>query len=401
MDFEEYIRQSEPSHKEKAYAWRTAIGLQAVDGLKTSEYLRDTARKHIEGDIDINEAQQLIRSYYQSKTVRTPEDEEMEEADKVSANIAKILGEQSFAFSIIGFTSIHRRIFDGVFKFAGKIRDYDITKKEWVLNGDTVLYVGHEDIKMSLEYDLEQEKQFVYKNLSSDNVIEHIAKFVSGIWQIHPFGEGNTRTTAIFTIKYLRSIGFTVNNDLFADNSWYFRNALVRANYRNVQKSIEPNITYLIKFFRNLLMGEHNELKNRFMVINLPEEWKEKIKQTGQPTGQVTGQPTVQVTGQVCEKLLPSSENITSLIQKMGEEMLTVKQIMERFGLKGRNSFMSTYLNPAAKEHYVSLLYPDRPNHPRQKYYLTVKGSCLYNDLKKFKKEQIEKNEKEQEPNIS
>lgn len=272
IDFESYIQSSEPGKQAKASAWKTAIGLQAVDGLQTSDYLKDTAVKHIEGDISIDEVKTLINSYYQSKTMRTPTDDDTEEADKVSANIARILNEQSFAFSVTGFTSIHRRLFEGVFKFAGKIRDYDITKKEWVLRGDTVLYVNSEDLRMALEYDLEQEKSFSYKNLSINEVVTHIAKFVSGIWQIHPFGEGNTRTTAVFTIKYLRSIGFVVNNDLFAEHSWYFRNALVRANYRNVRKGIEPDMDYLIRFFENLMMNTSHELKNRFMVIDAPSE---------------------------------------------------------------------------------------------------------------------------------
>lgn len=269
-DFEEYIRQNEPDSRQKAYAWRTAIGLQAVDGLKPSEYLKDTARKHIEGEIDIDEAQKLIKSYYQSKTTRTSVDDDLEEADVVSAHIAKLLGEQSFAFSVVGITSIHRRLFEGVFKFAGRIRDYDITKKEWVLRGDTVLYVNSEDIRRALEYDLEQERNFVYAGLAHGQMVEHIAKFVSGLWQIHPFGEGNTRTVAVFTIKYLRSIGFYVENDLFANYSWYFRNALVRANYRNAVKGVEPDMKYLVRFFRNLLLGENNELRNRYMVIDAP-----------------------------------------------------------------------------------------------------------------------------------
>ena len=269
-DFEEYIRQNEPDSRQKAYAWRTAIGLQAVDGLKPSEYLIDTARKHIEGEIDIDEAQKLIKSYYQSKTTRTSVDDDLEEADVVSAHIAKLLGEQSFAFSVVGITSIHRRLFEGVFKFAGRIRDYDITKKEWVLRGDTVLYVNSEDIRRALEYDLEQERNFVYAGLAHGQMVEHIAKFVSGLWQIHPFGEGNTRTVAVFTIKYLRSIGFYVENDLFANHSWYFRNALVRANYRNAVKGVEPDMKYLVRFFRNLLLGENNELRNRYMVIDAP-----------------------------------------------------------------------------------------------------------------------------------
>ncbi|MDR0938240.1 MAG: Fic family protein [Mediterranea sp.] len=373
MDFEEYIRQGEPNAKEKASAWQTAIGLQAVDGLKTSDYLKETARKHIEGEIDIDEAQQLIKSYYQSKTARLPEDDDMEEADKVSANITRILNETSFAFSIVGFTSIHKRLFNGVFKFAGKIRDYDITKKEWVLQGDTVLYVNSQDIRKALEYDLEQEKAFDYKGLSFDRIVEHIAKFVSGIWQIHPFGEGNTRTTAVFTIKYLRSIGFEVDNSLFAEHSWYFRNALVRANYRNVRKGIEPDNQFLLKFFRNLLMGEKNELKNRFMVVNSPETWRNETDETGQVTGQVTGQAH--------ENMQPSTEFIYALILQMGEKQMSVKQLMEALGLKGRDNFLNTYLNPGIKEGFVTLLYPESPRHPRQKYYLTVKGVGLYSDL--------------------
>ena len=275
-EFDEYIRNGEPDKKEKAISWKTAIGLQAVDGLQISDYLKDTAVKHIEGDISIDEVKELINSYYQSKIVRTPNDEDTEEADKVSANIARILNEKSFAYSVTGFTSIHRRLFEGVFKFAGNIRDYDITKKEWVLCGDTVLYVNAEDLHRAIEYDLEQEKNFSYKGLSLDEVVFHIAKFVSKLWQIHPFGEGNTRTTAVFIIKYLRSIGFDVNNDLFAEHSWYFRNALVRANYRNVRKGVEPDISFLILFFRNLMMNESNELKNRNMIVNTTSEIKKE-----------------------------------------------------------------------------------------------------------------------------
>ena len=259
ISFDEYIQQGEPQKREKGYAWQTAIGLQAVDGLKPSEYLIETARKHIDGDITIDEVQQLIKSYYQSKVVRTEKDSETEEADKVSANIAKLLNERSFAFTVAGLTAIHRRIFDGVFKFAGQIRDYNITKKEWVLRGDTVFYVSAPDIRRAIEYDLEQEKAFDYTGLYIDQIVTHITQFVSGLWQIHPFGEGNTRTTAVFTIQYLRSMGFNVENDLFANHSWYFRNALVRANYQNIQKGIKREPVYLALIFRKLLIGEINE----------------------------------------------------------------------------------------------------------------------------------------------
>ena len=215
ISFDEYIQQGEPQKREKGYAWQTAIGLQAVDGLKPSEYLIETARKHIDGNITIDEVQQLIKSYYQSKVVRTEKDSETEEADKVSANIAKLLNERSFAFTVAGLTAIHRRIFDGVLKFAGQIRDYNITKKEWVLRGDTVFFVSAPDIRRAIEYDLEQEKSFDYTGLDINQIVGHITQFVSGLWQIHPFREGNTRTTAVFAIQYLRSMGFNVENDLW------------------------------------------------------------------------------------------------------------------------------------------------------------------------------------------
>lgn len=272
-DFEEYMRQGEPGKQDRAYAWRTAIGLQAVDGLTTSDYLKDTARRHIEGEVTIDEARELIKAYYQSKESRKPDEDAVQEADKVAANIAKILNEQSFSFTSTGFLAVHRHIFEGVFAHAGQLRSYNITKKEWVLRGDTVLYGPWQDLRMTLDYDIEQERQFDYTGLDMGQIIEHLAKFVSGIWQIHPFREGNTRVTAVFFIQYLRSIGFQVGNDLFAEHSWYFRNALVRANYRNVQLGIAYDMSFLVRFLRNLLMGEHHDLRNRNMLIDRPEGW--------------------------------------------------------------------------------------------------------------------------------
>ncbi len=369
INFDEYIRQDEPQKREKGYAWQTAIGLQAVDGLKPSHYLIETARKDIEGEITIDEAEQLIRSYYQSKEVRTPEDAEMYEADTASTNIRRLLTEKTFAFTLVGLTSIHRRIFDGVFKFAGQIRDYNITKKEWVLRGDTVLYVSAPDLRKAIEYDLEQERQFDYSKVDRNGLVSHIAKFVSGLWQIHPFGEGNTRTTAVFTILYLRSMGFDVTNDLFANYSWYFRNALVRANYQNVQKGIMRNSEYLERFFRNLLLGENNELRNRYMVVNAP---KELVTEQAQHNRASTEQPTVQVT-----------EQVLALLLALSNEQLSLKGLMEKVGLKHRPTFIENYINPAVETGILKILYPDKPNHPRQKYLLTAKGLALYNDLKK------------------
>lgn len=273
LDFNQYIRQGEPAQKDRAEAWRVAIGLQAVDGLKTSEYLQQTARRNIEGDITIDEARELLKQYYISKTTHNSGDADNEEADKVSVNITKILSSGTFDFSANGIISLHRRIFDGVFKHAGRIRDYDISKKEWGLEGASVSYLNWEDLRQALEYDIEQERSFCYKGISRDEMIAHLTGFVSGIWQIHAFREGNTRTTAVFTIQYIRSVGFDINNDLFADHSWYFRNALVRANYKNLVKGIDYSPVYLERFFRNLLLGEHWDLRNRYLHIHPSPEW--------------------------------------------------------------------------------------------------------------------------------
>ncbi|MBQ9495922.1 MAG: Fic family protein [Treponema sp.] len=273
LDFEQYIRNAEPAKKDKTYAWSTAIGLQQVDGLTPSKYLFDTAKRNIEGEITFDEAKSLIDAYYESKTERIDDSQERtEEADKVSSRIAQILSEKSFNFSPSHLIAIHGRLFEGIFKFAGKLRDYDISKHEWVLDGDTVMYGAAFELKMALDYDFEQERNFNYRNLSMDEIVRHVTFFVSRLWQIHAFGEGNTRTTAVFTIKYLRSLGFNVNNDIFAENSWYFRNALVRANYNNLKKDIHENPEFLEKFFRNLLMDEHNELKNRYCHIRYKEQ---------------------------------------------------------------------------------------------------------------------------------
>ena len=263
--FEEYLRESDPSKQERSYAWHTAIGLQAVDGLETSDYLKQTAVKNIEGEITLSEAQELIESYYQ--TDRKQEQPRTEEADKVSSRITAIIAEKGFTFSVTEYISIHKRLFDGIYEHAGKIREYNITKKEWVLDGDTVTYGSWSQLYATLEYDIEQEKAFNYYGLSMDKVIKHLARFISRLWQIHAFGEGNTRTTAVFFIKYLQSLGFNVTNDIFAKNAWYFRNAMVRANYTNLQKGAHETTEFLELFLRNLLLGENNPLQNRTLHV--------------------------------------------------------------------------------------------------------------------------------------
>ena len=398
LNFDEYIRQGEPQQKERAEAWSVAIGLQAVDGLKTSEYLQQTARRNIEGEITIDEARELVKEYYVKKTAHDAGDEDKEEADRVSSNISKLLQTDAFTYSAAGLAAIHRAIFEGVFKHAGRFRDYDISKKEWALRGDSVLYGHWQDLRMAIEYDLDQERQYDYTGLSKDQMVEHLANFVAGLWQIHPFGEGNTRTTAIFAIKYLQSQGFSVNNELFKRHSWYFRNALVRANYRNLEKGIGYEPIFLIRFFRNLLLGENNVLKNRFMIVNPPEEWKIAIEQeksalastsereqsrqkVKEPMSAPTSTQTSTPTSTPTSLIQTDNKNIARLVQSMRDEHLSVKELMGRVGLKNRENFLDYTLNPAISEGFVRLLYPDKPRHPRQKYLLTVKGLALYNEL--------------------
>ena len=370
--FDEYLRQGEPSQKESAENWKTAIGLQAVDGLQPSAYLIDVAKRNIEGEISLDETRKLIDSYYQSKTVRTPKDEDEEEADKVSANIAKILASKTFAFNTNGYVSLHRRIFEGVFKHAGEIRQYDISKKEWVLEGDSVNYLNWEDLRRALDWDIEQEKNFSYKGLTDDEKIEHIAKFISGIWQIHAFREGNTRTTAIFTIQYLRSLGYKVNNEMFAKHSWYFRNALVRANYRNINKDIEYSPIYLVRFFRNLLLGESWVLKNRYLHIDPTDEWKvqprlatpqvphtphQKVdRKGGQETEKVDrkgGQKTEKVGRKGGQK---TKNSILSLIAS--DPFVTTNEMSKR--LEINRSAISKHIKKLKDDHIIERIGPDK-----------------------------------------
>ena len=334
-DFEEYIRQGEPEKKARAQIWRTAIGLQQVDGLETSEYLKHTVRRNIDGEISIDEVQQLIKAYYTGKAHREVDDDDKQEADIVTGNIGKILASETLDFTTNGYISLHRRIFAGVFKHAGRLRDYDITKKEFVLRGNTVHYLNWEDLRRALDYDINKEKQFSYKNLSEDEIITHITEFVSGIWQIHAFGEGNTRTTAVFAIQYLRSIGFAVNNDMFAAHSWYFRNALVRANYKNAAQGIDYTPVYLERFFRNLLLGEQWEMKSRYLVINPPAEYAQQPRKD-------TDNVIENVTENVTETLSDRQRKIVKMVahnplttttmmaQKLGVSLMTIRRDIEK-----------------------------------------------------------------------
>ena len=295
-----------------------------------AEATEEKKQETFEGKITMKEAQSLIDSYYEERPVHLSDDERTEEADKVSSRIVEILSETAFSFSPNEYIAIHRKLFQGIYKHAGKIRDYNITKKEWVLDGATVMYGSASELRATLEYVFSQEKDFSYKGLSMDEIIHHLAVFISRLWQIHIFGEGNTRTTAVFFIKYLRTLGFSATNDIFAENAWYFRNALVRANYTNLQKGIHETTEYLEAFLRNLLLNEKNELHNRNLYISgLLNEEKVNIVDT-----------KVDIESVLSEKgsdfSVKTTVHIHRLFEKFGfDEVFGRSAVMELLELKG------------------------------------------------------------------
>lgn len=368
MDFEQYIIQGEPGRKERAENWQVAIGLQAVDGLKPSHYLLQTAQDHIEERISIDEVERRIAAYYQTEE-GCREEAGTDEADNVSARIARLLAEDTFTFSPAMLASIHRRLFDNILPRAGRYRQTNIKKHEWALDGESVLYSSCDMIGETLDYDFEQERLFSYKGIDLPRVVKRISNFVSGIWQIHPFGEGNTRTTAVFTIKYLRQLGYKVDNEPFKAHSWYFRNALVRANYQNLPAGVERTTEYLELFFRNLLMGEKNELKNRYLHIR----WKEMA-------GGVAEEPAVESTQKVSngsqkslEKIEISSEKIPSgsekrqkssemiLVMISKSSTITTEQMAARLGISTRA--VEKHLSNLKAKGLLRRIGPDKGGH--------------------------------------
>ena len=366
--FKAYLREGEPDKVSRGYARSTAIGLQAVDGLKTSEYLIDTAIRNIEGKITLEEAKNLIDTYYEEKP-EDPENERMEEADKVSARIAEILSEAAFSFSPNEYISIHRRLFQGIYRHAGKIRDYNITKKEWVLDGETVLYGSASELRATLEYDFSQERDFSYKGLSMNDIIHHLAVFISRLWQIHIFEEGNTRTTAVFFIKYLKTLGFSATNDIFAENAWYFRNALVRANYTNLQKGIHETTEYLEVFLRNLLLNEKNELHNRYLHIS--GLWKSRKVDIGKQKVDIQSSK-VDIENILSDKAADFSgktvDHIYRMFEKFGYDVIFGRSaVVELLGLQ--NSSVSKLLSKLAKAEIIESV----SGHGKGKYRFTRK----------------------------
>ena len=373
-DLSEYLRAKEPGKAELAGIWRAAIGLQKVDGLTPSAYLVETARRNIEGEITIAEAGKIIGEYYKSKAVRAEAAKtRTDEADIVSQRITEILAEPTFSFSPASYTSIHRKLFSGIYKHAGKIRDYNLTKSEWVLKKDTVRYESADVIVATLEYEFGRERNFNYRGLSPQETISHFSRFIADVWQIHAFGEGNTRTTAIFAVKYLRSLGYAVENDIFSDNSYYFRNALVRANYTNIPKGIHTTLVYLERFFANLLLGENNELKSRYLLVGLNDEPESLVPSSREQVGAVreqVGAAREQVGEQVANAL---PKGVTRLLKVLKGEM-SVLDMMMALKLGGRRNFLEKCLTPSIELGLVEMTQPNSPRSPTQKYRLTQKG---------------------------
>ena len=417
INFNEYISHGEPAQKEKAGYWQIAIGLQEVVGLRVSDFLQETACQHIEDRIKIDEVRNLVNQHYISSSVYNTKETSQKEADLVASNIVKLLSSSTFELSAYGYASLHRSMYEGVKKHAGEYRTHNNKNKEWVLEGDVIDYVNIYDLSQILENHLKQEKAYSYQGKSQDEIISHLTGFVSRLWQINAFGGGNTHTTAVFTILYLRSLGLEIDNSQFEKNSLYFRNALVRANYQNKAKGIDYTPIYLERFFRNLLLGEQWDLRNRYLQINPTKEWKEQpnlapqkssaniqlipIKQPQEspnkqledssntlpnkspnklPNKQPNKTPN-KLPNKLPNKFQTKNLYIKKLVSVIGIEEMSIKEMLELAGLKDRVNFINLYINPAIKGKYVRLLFPHTPRHPRQKYLLTPKGLALYNDI--------------------
>ena len=271
-----------------------------------------------------------MQTYYEENPTRDALDR-TEEADKVSARIAALLSERAFSFTPNEYISIHRKLFTGIFSHAGRIRDYNITKKECVLNGATVLYGSATELRATLDYDFSEEKKFSYKNLSMDDIIRHLAFFVSRLWQFHVFGEGNTRTTAVFFIKYLRTLGFDVTNDIFDENAWYFRNSLVRANYNDLKNGIHETTEFLEVFLRNLLLNENHHLHNRALHISGSFKGREKSDIETEKTDIETEKPDI-------DDLKPDIEAIFQ--PKTASHILKLREAFSGQTIFGRSDVM-------------------------------------------------------------
>lgn len=259
----EYEEEYVSSNYIKQLQWDMAIGLQEVDNLKPSKYLHKLKEENINGNLTIEEVKEKLNEYYTENKLNYNE----LECDFVSTRIVELLNQNKFELSVDYLKYIHKYLFQDVYEFAGDFRKINFSKNEKILNNDSVAYGDYNNLKESLEYDITLEKEKNYKNMNIIEVINNITKFSSNIWQVHPFREGNTRTTALFIEKYLINLGYNVDNTLFKGKSIYYRNALVRSNYFNNKLKIKQDNSYLIKFYENLLLGKNNNLESKDLIV--------------------------------------------------------------------------------------------------------------------------------------
>lgn len=262
-----YQEKQKPKGYIKQLQWDMAIGLQQVDNLTPSKYLKQMSEKNILGELTIQEVEKSLREYYTTKEKQKDINHNELECDFVSMRIVELLEQDNFELSVSYLKYIHKYLFQDVYEFAGEFRKIDFSKHEKILNNDSVAYGDSKTLNESLEYDISLEKEKDYKDMSIVEMIKNITDFTSNIWQVHPFREGNTRTTAVFIEKYLISLGYNVDNSLFKDKSVYFRNALVRSNYFNNYLNIKEDKSYLIKFYENLLLGKNNNLHSEDLIV--------------------------------------------------------------------------------------------------------------------------------------
>ena len=262
-----YIEEEYSLNYVKQLQWDAAIGLQEVDSLKPSKYLKKLSEENVNGEKTIYEVEHKLKEYYIEKEKINDINHNELECDLVSTRIVQLLEDEKFVLSVDFLKYIHGYLFKDIYDFAGQFRKIDFSKHELILNNDSALYGDCKTLKESLEYDISLERVKNYKEMNIVEVINNIADFSSRIWQTHPFREGNTRTTAIFIIKYLISLGYQVDNTLFKDKSVYFRNALVRSNYFNNEKNVKEDNSYLIKFYENLLLGKNNNLQTKDLIV--------------------------------------------------------------------------------------------------------------------------------------
>ena len=263
----DYIETETPKNYVKQSEWDMAIGLQEVDNLKPSKYLEKLLQENVTGEKTIYEVEKELKEYYTEKENNNDVNHNELECDLVSTRIVELLQEDNFELSINYLKYVHKYLFQDVYEFAGEFRKIDFSKHERILNNDSVAYGDHKLLEQSLDYDITLEKNKNYKEMNIVDVINNITDFSSRIWQIHPFREGNTRTTALFIEKYLISLGYNVDNTLFKDKSVYFRNALVRSNYFNNYLNIKEDNSFLIKFYENLLLGKNNNLHSKDLIV--------------------------------------------------------------------------------------------------------------------------------------